>query len=83
MKDKENVWKGYSMQELQLHRAINAVRLEVEKEKFLSRLDGLKEGATGNIASFVVRNLGTFSRGLAITSAVVGIGRKVYSMFKK
>lgn len=83
MKRKTDNWEGYTLQELQLHRAINAVRLEVEKEKFFARLDGLKDGAAGNITSFLMRNLGTVSKGFAITSAAIGIGRKIYSLIKK
>ena len=83
MKRKNPEWEGYTMAELQMHKAINAVKLEVEKERFYSRLEGLKEGATGNIASYLIKNIGTLSKGLAIASATIGIGRRIYGIFKK
>ena len=83
MKNKENEWAGYNMQEVQTHRAINAIRLEVAKEKFFGQIEGFKEGATGNVASFLMRNLGTVSKGVAISSALLTIGRKIYTLFRK
>lgn len=83
MKNKTDSWEGYTMQELQMHRAINAIRLEVEKEKLLSKFEGFKEGAAGNVTSFLLRNLGTVSKGVALSSAIVGITRRLFSIFRR
>lgn len=83
MKNKTDEWKGYTMQELQLHRAINKVRLEVEKEKFLDRFESFRGGAVGGVSSFLLNNLGTFSKGLGIATTVFTILRKGYRLFKR
>lgn len=82
MKNKQEEWAGYTLQELEMHRAINLVRLEVAKEKLFGRLEGIKEGATGNVASFLLRNLGTVSKGVAVSSALLTIGKKIYKLIK-
>lgn len=83
MKHSQDRWKGYTMHELEMHRAINAVKLEIEKERFYSRLGEIKEGATGNIASYLFKNIGTVSKGIAISSALISIGKKLYSIFRR
>lgn len=83
MKNKEDHWEGYTMRELQMHRAINAVRLEVEKEKFVARFDGLRASASGTVTSFLLRNFGTLSRSVGMVTAAIGIARKIYSIFRR
>lgn len=82
MKNELEEWEGYTMHELQLHRAINAVRLEVEKERLLAKFDSIKAGATGSVLNYVVRNFGTLSRTVGIATTTIGIIRKIYSLAK-
>lgn len=82
MKNKSEEWKGYTMQELQLHRAINKIRLEVEKEKLAQRFDSFRSGAVGSVSSFLLNNLGTFSKSLGIATTAFTIFRKGYKLIK-
>lgn len=83
MKNKEQHWKGYTMQELQMHRAINSVRLEIEKEKLTARFDGLRATATGTITSFLLSHFGSLSRAIGLITTGIGIARKVYTLLRR
>lgn len=82
MKTKKEEWKGYTLAELKMHRAINAVRLEVEKERIMANLDAFKNGAAGSVTSFLFKNLGTVSRSIGMATTVFAILRKGYKLFK-
>lgn len=82
MKNEIKPWKGYTMRELQMHKAINLVRLEVEKEKVLQNFESLKIGATGHASSFLFKNFGSIMRTIGIVGSAFTIGRKVYGFLK-
>lgn len=83
MKNELEEWKGYTMRELQMHKAINLVRLEVEKERVMQHLEGMRSGAAGNISSYLFRNFGSISRTIGIIGSAFTIGRKVYGLFRR
>ncbi|MCH5246704.1 MAG: hypothetical protein J1E99_00975 [Muribaculaceae bacterium] len=80
MKNKD--WKGYTMHELQMHRAVNAVRLEIEKEKLIQSMDRVRQTGAGAVGSFLASNFGTIAKGFGIASTAYGIFRKVRSLLR-
>lgn len=81
MKNKTDDWKGYDMHELQMHRAINSIRLEIQKEKVFSHFENIKYKFSGNMTSFLFNNIGKVSKTIGIVGTLWSITRKILSWF--
>lgn len=81
--NKRNEWKGFTTDELRLHRAINSVKLEMEKERFSLSLNSAKKSNFGKMGSFFMDNFGTLSKGIGIATATFSIIKKLRSVIKR
>lgn len=80
----QEAWRGYSLEELRYQRALTAVRVEMEKEKLMHRVNELKR----NVPTMSVSKsglMGKVMKSLNYVDYVVlafGLGRAASRFFK-
>lgn len=82
MKNKEKEWEGYTMHELKMHRAVNAVRLEIEKEKLSASMNRTFDSGLGHIGGFLAKNFSPLAKGVGLATTAYGVYRKVRSLIR-
>lgn len=78
MKKTEKNWGGYTQHELNMRRAVNAVRLEIAKENLLQKMQGSGESSAGKIGGFLINNPAILLRTLTTATTVYSIYRRLF-----
>ena len=75
-------WKGYTLDELRIKRAVAAARLQLQKERLLQRLQLLREGSFNRFASTAQR-VGSYFPLLSSAILGVSVAVKGWSMIRR
>lgn len=73
-------WKGYDLNQLQMRRAVNLVRIEVERQRLAEAYNGVMDSPGGRIASSIVSYLPSV---FSISSIAYSAVRTLRSIFRR
>lgn len=71
-------WAGFDGHQLHTRRAVNAVRLEIAKDKIFRKIEGAGESSAMKVGAFLFNNPALLLRTVTIGTTIISIMRTLF-----